>query len=115
AAYLADIRGYAPLAELVDGDHPASEVRGVVKNRYFFRAAAGPGWALIGDAGHHKDFIVGLGITDALRDARQLAAAICDGHTLSFERHWRQRDVERMPIFCWSRDLGAPDHVTALE
>ncbi len=115
AAYLADVRSYPPIASLLDSDGPVSEVHGVVKNRYFFRASAGPGWALIGDAGHHKDFIIGLGISDALRDARNLAAAILEGHPTSFERYWRQRDVDRMEIFHWSRDLGAPDHVNALE
>jgi flavin-dependent dehydrogenase len=115
AAYLADIGSYPPIASLLASDAPVSEVRGVVKNRYFFRTSAGPGWALIGDAGHHKDFIVGLGISDALRDARHLAAAIIDGHPTSIERYWRQRDVDRMQIFYWSRDLGAADRVTALE
>jgi menaquinone-9 beta-reductase len=115
AAYLADIRSYPPIASLLDTAAPFGEVRGVVKNRYFFRTSTGPGWALIGDAGHHKDFIIGLGISDALRDARHLAAAILDGHPTSIERYWRQRDIDRMQIFHWSRDLGAADHVTALE
>lgn len=115
AAYLADIRSYPPIASLLDRDEPVSEVRGVVKNRYFFRSSAGPGWALIGDAGHHKDFIVGLGISDALRDARQLADAILDGYPTSVERYWRQRDIDRMDMYHWSQDLGAADHVNALE
>jgi len=115
AAYLDDIRSYSPIAALLNSDEPTGEVRGVVKNRYFFRASAGPGWALIGDAGHHKDFIIGLGISDALRDARLLATAILDGQPTSIEQYWRQRDIDRMQIFHWSRDLGAADHVNALE
>src|SRR5207245_1671215 len=79
AAYLADITSYPPIAGLLDTDLPVSEVRGVVRNRYFFRASSGPGWALLGDAGHHKDFVIGLGISDALRDARALAGAIASG------------------------------------
>jgi len=114
-AYLADISSYAPIAELLDTDVPVSEVRGVVRNRYFFRASSGQGWALIGDAGHHKDFGIGLGISDALRDARALASAIVSGDPTAAERYWRQRDVERMELFHWSRDLGAPDRVNALE
>jgi flavin-dependent dehydrogenase len=35
--------------------------------------AAGPGWALVGDAGYHRDPITGHGITDAFRDAELLA------------------------------------------
>jgi flavin-dependent dehydrogenase len=35
--------------------------------------AAGSGWALVGDAGYHRDPITGHGITDAFRDAELLA------------------------------------------
>ena len=45
----------------------------------FFRRPFGPGWALVGDAGYHRDFITGLGITDAFRDAELLADAIDAG------------------------------------
>ena len=40
--------------------------RGTVRLPNFFREASGPGWALVGDAGHHKDPILALGISDAL-------------------------------------------------
>jgi 2-polyprenyl-6-methoxyphenol hydroxylase-like FAD-dependent oxidoreductase len=115
AAYLEDILSYSPIASLLDSDGPVSEVRGLVKSRYFFRTAAGPGWALVGDAGHHKDFIIGLGISDALRDARELATAITGADPTLIDRFWRQRDVDRLPMYLWSRDLGAADHVNALE
>jgi flavin-dependent dehydrogenase len=36
----------------------------------------GPGWALVGDAGYHRDPITGHGITDAFRDAELLARSI---------------------------------------
>ena len=39
----------------------------------------GAGWALVGDAGYHRDFITGLGITDAFRDAELLTNAIDAG------------------------------------
>ncbi|MEW5957452.1 MAG: NAD(P)/FAD-dependent oxidoreductase [Chloroflexota bacterium] len=45
----------------------------------FFRKPFGPGWALVGDAGHHKDPYLALGIADALRDAELLANAIHEG------------------------------------
>jgi len=45
----------------------------------FFRKPYGRGWALVGDAGHHKDPFLALGISDALRDAELLASAIDDG------------------------------------
>ena len=37
--------------------------------------AYGPGWALVGDAGYHKDPITAQGIRDAFRDAELLADA----------------------------------------
>ena len=39
-------------------------------------SASGPGWALVGDAGYHRDPITGHGITDAFRDAELLADAV---------------------------------------
>lgn len=45
----------------------------------FFRVPYGPGWALVGDAGHHKDPLAARGITDAFRDAQLLADAITKG------------------------------------
>jgi flavin-dependent dehydrogenase len=41
----------------------------------FIRVPFGPGWALVGDAGCHKDPYQALGICDALRDAELLADA----------------------------------------
>jgi 2-polyprenyl-6-methoxyphenol hydroxylase-like FAD-dependent oxidoreductase len=46
---------------------------------FFFRKPYGPGWALVGDAGYHKDPITAQGISDAFRDAELLAAAIATG------------------------------------
>jgi 2-polyprenyl-6-methoxyphenol hydroxylase-like FAD-dependent oxidoreductase len=50
---------------------------GVLPN--FFRKPYGPGWALVGDAGFHKDPNLAQGITDAFRDAELLAEAIDAG------------------------------------
>jgi flavin-dependent dehydrogenase len=45
----------------------------------FYRKPYGQGWALVGDAGLHKDPILALGICDAFRDVEFLADAITDG------------------------------------
>jgi 2-polyprenyl-6-methoxyphenol hydroxylase-like FAD-dependent oxidoreductase len=45
----------------------------------FFREASGPGWALVGDAGHHQDPLLAAGIAGAFRDAELLAEAIDAG------------------------------------
>lgn len=42
----------------------------------YFRTSFGPGWALAGDAGYHKDPITAQGMRDAFRDAEMLAHAI---------------------------------------
>jgi flavin-dependent dehydrogenase len=42
----------------------------------YFRRPYGAGWALVGDAGYHKDPILAQGITDALRDASLLSKAL---------------------------------------
>ncbi|RLK57946.1 flavin-dependent dehydrogenase [Actinokineospora cianjurensis] len=50
----------------------------------YYRRAHGPGWALVGDAGYHKDPITGWGITDAFLHAELLADKAHEG--LSGER-----------------------------
>lgn len=58
----------------------------------FVRQAAGPGWALVGDAGFFRDPITAHGITDALRDADGLARAILGGTSRSFETYAATRN-----------------------
>jgi flavin-dependent dehydrogenase len=52
---------------------------GTAETHNFFREPYGPGWALCGDAGYHKDFVTGLGIADAFRDAEFLSEALHAG------------------------------------
>ena len=42
----------------------------------FFRRPFGAGWALVGDAGYHRDAITAQGISDAFRDADAIAEAV---------------------------------------
>ena len=44
-----------------------------------YRTSVGPGWALAGDAGHHKDPSTGMGMSDAFVSAELLAKAIDEG------------------------------------
>ena len=53
-----------------------SGVRGAMNLPNIIRRPVGPGWALVGDAGYHRDPITGHGMTDAFRDAELLAGAI---------------------------------------
>jgi 2-polyprenyl-6-methoxyphenol hydroxylase-like FAD-dependent oxidoreductase len=67
------------LAERVRGGTRAERFRGTADLPNYYRRPHGPGWALVGDAGYHKDPITAQGITDAFHDAEVLAAAIDDG------------------------------------
>ncbi|MCV2864200.1 NAD(P)/FAD-dependent oxidoreductase [Albidovulum sediminicola] len=50
----------------------------------YFRQSAGPGWALVGDAGYFRDPLTAHGITDALRDAEVLANAVIQGTVVGY-------------------------------
>jgi 2-polyprenyl-6-methoxyphenol hydroxylase-like FAD-dependent oxidoreductase len=67
------------LNERVHAGHRAEGWRGSGDLPNFLRAAHGPGWALVGDAGYHRDPLVAAGITDAFRDAELVATAIDRG------------------------------------
>ena len=53
-----------------------SAVTGMLHNPNLIRQAYGPGWALVGDAGYHRDPVTGHGLSDAYRDAELLATAL---------------------------------------
>lgn len=111
AAYLDDLRRDPIFAPLVAEGTLASPVVGTVRERFYFRRAAGPGWALVGDAGHHKDPLIGWGIAEALAQAKQLAAAIGTGREDALERYWRQRDVDALPRFRLGEERGAAEGI----
>ena len=106
-ALITDLASDSTTSPLIAGSAPEGRVRGTLKERYFFRRAAGNGWALVGDAGHHKEFVIGDGITEALLQARSLASAIAQGTDAALHRWWRARDVEALPYFFLGQDEGA--------
>jgi flavin-dependent dehydrogenase len=61
----------------------------------FYRTPYGLGWALVGDAGLHKDPFLALGICDALRDAEFLAGAIGEGLATKRPMHEALADYEK--------------------
>jgi 2-polyprenyl-6-methoxyphenol hydroxylase-like FAD-dependent oxidoreductase len=79
----------------------------------FFREPYGPGWALVGDAGYHKDFITAQGIQDAFRDAELCATALDQVFTSarSFDeamaRYQATRDEQVLPIYEFTTQLAA--------
>ncbi|HSF18799.1 MAG TPA: NAD(P)/FAD-dependent oxidoreductase [Vicinamibacteria bacterium] len=106
--YEEDLRSDPVFEPLVADGTIASKVVGTLKERFFFRQSAGPGWALVGDAGHHKDPLIGWGISEALVQAKHLAAAVRLGTDSALERYWRQRDVDALPRFRYGEDRGKP-------
>ena len=79
----------------------------------FFRESAGPGWALVGDAGHFKDPTPGQGISDALRQSVELAGAIEQalGGTADADRvlrdWWSWRDSDAWEMYWFARDMAS--------
>jgi flavin-dependent dehydrogenase len=67
------------LAELIRAGRRAERIMGMGNIRNFFRKPYGDGWALVGDAGYHKDTLTAQGITDAFRSAELLTEAIHHG------------------------------------
>jgi 2-polyprenyl-6-methoxyphenol hydroxylase-like FAD-dependent oxidoreductase len=93
------------LAERVRAGERSERFRGTGDLPNLYRKAHGPGWALVGDAGYHKDPITAEGITDAFRDAGLLTNAIDDGFCGrqpledALAEYERQRNEATMPIY----------------
>ncbi|HEX9105564.1 MAG TPA: NAD(P)/FAD-dependent oxidoreductase [Longimicrobiales bacterium] len=89
------------LAERLRAGRRAARVAGTGDLANFFRTPYGPGWALVGDAGYHKDPLTAQGISDAFRDAQLLAEAIDAGLSC------RQPIVEALADYHRRRDEAA--------
>lgn len=102
------------LADLLAGATRVGPIRVVTNWHGYFRHSAGPGWVLVGDAGHFKDPTPGQGISDALRQAETLAEAISSGLAgsesldASLRRWWRWRDRDAYGMYWFAHDMGAP-------
>jgi flavin-dependent dehydrogenase len=73
--YLLAFQADPAFAERIRRARRESRVVGKVMHN-FYRQSFGPGWALVGDAGYHKDAVTAQGISDAFRDAEALAVAL---------------------------------------
>lgn len=80
ASFLGTIGDFAPeVAERLAAGSRETKFVGTADLPGFYRRPYGPGWALVGDAGYHKDPCTAQGISDAFRDATLLAEAIDAG------------------------------------
>jgi flavin-dependent dehydrogenase len=82
----------------------SSRVVGVRDLPTYFRRAAGTGWALVGDAAHHKDPLAARGISDALLGAELLA-----DHVLRGWDNGLDQSLHRYPAELTRRLQGAAD------
>ena len=98
-------RSAPQLAERLRHARRTSPVSGMLRMPNQLRQAFGPGWALVGDAGYHRDAVTGYGISDAFRDAEFLAVALDQalggdtGETTALALYQRQRDQALREIF----------------
>jgi flavin-dependent dehydrogenase len=120
-AFLADREGnfltglgeWPELADRLAGASRVGPIRVLANWHGYFREAAGPGWALVGDAGHFKDPTPAQGISDALRQAERLADTVeaglggAAGIDDELVRWWRWRDQDAEDMHWFSTDMGA--------
>lgn len=91
--YLRALAAAAPeLAERLSRTARLAGLRVFPGRAGFLRRSAGPGWALVGDAGYFKDPLTAHGISDALRDAELLARAAASGGDRALGEYQTERD-----------------------
>ncbi|MED7926046.1 NAD(P)/FAD-dependent oxidoreductase [Nonomuraea sp. LP-02] len=109
------------LAERLSGCSRATKVVSSTTHPSYFRRSSGPGWALIGDAGHFKDPVTAQGIRDAIRFARLLGEraggvigdpAALDGAVRAWER---RRNAECVHTYHWTNLLGRGDALAPVQ
>jgi flavin-dependent dehydrogenase len=105
------------LAERLRAGRREARYVGTADQPNFFRKPFGLGWALVGDAGYHKDAITAQGITDAFRDAELLSRAIHAGllgrQTLesALADYQATRDEAALPMYqltCQAASIETP-------
>ena len=77
--FMVAVDGISALSSRVRGGRREEPFKGASDVPNFFRKPRGRGWALVGDAGLHKDPVLALGMCDALRDAESLVNALDEG------------------------------------
>lgn len=113
------VNSWPELSDLLSGTDREGPIRVMTKWHGYFRQSAGPGWVLVGDAGHFKDFTPAQGISDAFRQAKRLAADIVDGYQTSpldavTKQWWKWRDRDAYEMYWLAADMGVPGAATPL-
>lgn len=112
-AWATGLAGWPELQATVAGARRVGPVRMMSRWHGFFRESAGPGWVLLGDAGHFKDPTPGQGIADALRQSTTLAAAIQTAASKDagaadriLDDWWFWRDKDAWEMYWYANDMG---------
>ena len=110
-----------PVADVLAGSKRVGKFFGMLRWEGFFREASGPGWVLVGDAGHFKDPSPGRGIGDAFCQVDALAPAIVagldgsgDGLDASMAQWGRWRDREFAEHYWFANDMGKAGDVPSV-
>jgi flavin-dependent dehydrogenase len=113
SSFMEYARSCEPVASALAGAHRVGKFFGMLRWVGFFREPCGPGWVLVGDAGHFKDPSPGRGIGDAFCQVDALAPAIVarlDGSggdlDAKMTRWGRWRDREFADYYWFANDLG---------
>jgi 2-polyprenyl-6-methoxyphenol hydroxylase-like FAD-dependent oxidoreductase len=103
----------SPLAERLAAGERGDRFYGIGELPFWYRKPFGSGWALVGDAGYHKDPITAQGISDAFRDAELLADALDGGFARSrpldeaLSEYERIRNEETRGLYELTYDLAS--------
>lgn len=119
-AFRADVQGQfaatldlaGDLGRRVAAGERAERFRGTADLPNFLRRPYGKGWALVGDAGCHKDPVPAQGISDAFRDAELLADAVSAGMsagamTEALAAYERARNDVELPRYRFALQLAS--------
>ena len=105
-AFTAYLQRSAPeLAGRLEGARRTAAVAGMLHMPNYLRRVHGPGRALVGDAGDHRDAVTGHGLSDAYRDAELLPVALDralrgeSDEGIALAGYQRQRDQALRDIF----------------
>jgi flavin-dependent dehydrogenase len=115
ANYLSTLNAVPGLTERLQGAKREHKFMGTADLPNFFRKPYGPGWALVGDAGYHKDPFTGQGIANAFCDAERLAEAINEGFSgvrpleEALHGYELQRNAAVLPMYEHTCHLAALD------
>jgi 2-polyprenyl-6-methoxyphenol hydroxylase-like FAD-dependent oxidoreductase len=108
------LRAWPEVDDIVRNAQREGPLRVMANWHNYFRESAGPGWVLVGDAGHFKDFSPAQGIADALCQAKSLSTAVGEmagsavARDMAMKRWWRDRDRSAYDMYWFAMQMGRP-------